>query len=87
MARLGIVVAWLDEVADVEVRLDEVADVLLLHLWWGGHRRSRLLRLRLCCGGVDLGVEWLYERAAEWVWVAEWIWAAKWLYERMAEWI
>ena len=55
MARLGIVVAWLDEVADVEVRLDEVADVLLLHLWWGGHRRSRLLRLRLCCGGVDLG--------------------------------
>jgi len=55
VARLGIVVAWLDEVADVEVWLDEVADVLLLHLWWGGHRRSRLLRLCLCCGGVDLG--------------------------------
>ena len=46
---------WLDEVANVEVRLDDVVDVLLLHLWWGGHRRSRLLRLRLCCGGVDLG--------------------------------
>ena len=55
VARLGIIVVWLDEVADVEVRLDEVADVLLLHLWWGGHRRSRLLRLRLCCSGVDLG--------------------------------
>jgi len=35
VARLGIVVAWLDEVADVEVRLDEVANVLLLYLWWG----------------------------------------------------
>jgi len=33
------------------------------------------------------GAEWLYERAAEWIWVAEWIWAAKWLYERTAEWI